>query len=440
MVLLHAFGISVAIVYTIWIFSYCSVLFLNWNLEAIRFRNPALLVLNSVGLLLVGNVMVLSAFFIPIPCFLQHDSRMVVPSLVLMPCVLRGIQYLTFIKEKYRRRFRKLKSANYVLCFNLVFFFLHAMIVRSLSFVSGVYENGCFPTKFIFAYGFFELVCFIVVGYKIFLLIPWSYDSFHVGEDLKRCLLVWAVGISSGVVVILVFLVLNKKTLGSYILNLLHFLVAVASFFVVVVCPVHKFVFQADRFYTTNRNRGQRRCETHLGRNAKVAPATPILTANELEDLKKIVRRTISSQLIIVEMILENKEAAKRFHDFSNRRFYSEMTLFLERAYTYKSLWATESNLDSLAEGKSIIEDFIKSTGPNSINISAKMRDVVLLNANHLNRSGQDKLPHDLFDECYEEVCKLFFDNLVTSEDVEEFWMICFEHIDIEAVRNNLIS
>jgi len=431
MELFQALGLSFTILYTLWIFCYSLLIFMNRKTEPIRFRNPALLLLTSVSSLLVKDIMILNACFLPISCFLQRNSRMIVPSLVIMPCVLRGIQYKVLINESYRRKFPIFKSDIFSFCCNIIFFILHTAFRKSLNLQISVNRNGCgFPTKQSFIFGFIVLICLLVATYRVFLLIPWSYDSFYVGQDLKRCSLIWVVSI-------VIFALLGNQKLGSYFLNWVYLIGVAGSFFVSVVCPINKFVFHHSGWYNENE-RDQMQRKKYIQRRrvgaTQVAPA-PQNMEKFMDELHDYVQQSFSMQIKVIEMILENNQATKELHEYSNRRFCNETTLFLEQAYRHKCLWMTESKKQSLLKGKYIIEDFIQPKGPNCIDVSAELRKSILEHANHWNKCNfQDKFPQDIFDKGYEEMCKLFFANLNTSEEIYTFWQICIEHLDVETL------
>jgi len=421
--------------YTIWILFYVSVLCCNMKLEPIRTRNPAILLVNSVGALLIGNVQVLFAFSIPIPCYLLQ-SRIQLASLIFMPAVLRGIQYVLLINEDYRQRCPKFKSTKFLFYCNVVFAILHTAVCEVLSRVNGVYENDCIAT-WSFAYAMFVIISFIVALYKLYRLIPWSYDSFFIANDLKYCSLFWAIAGIALLVTKMLSEILDKPHLGSVLGSWINFLLFEAqTFFITVVRPVHKFVF--NKFGCCAKGKAIRRVavESQIPYIKSTSQSNLEEERKQDADILKANVQTLNRQLQVMNMVLESDEATKKLHGFCNRRLCAEISLFLEKAHDYKLSWLTDTDTESFIKSISIIDDFIHANATNSINISGKLRDTVLNSVKSPKGCFSQKPAQDFFDECYKEMCKLFFANLQNGGDCE-FWLICVDHLEIDALRSS---
>mmetsp|Transcript_41400 Transcript_41400/g.54431 ORF Transcript_41400/g.54431 Transcript_41400/m.54431 type:complete len:451 (+) Transcript_41400:94-1446(+) len=438
---LQIIGISIAILFTIWVLFYTMFLGLNMRAEPLRTRNPVLLFVSSVGVLLNGITMILHACSTPIPCYLLNGIRRDALSLVVMPGVLRGMQYIVLIHEGYRRRFPRFKSSAFSVVCNFAFVMFHAGVGNILSHFDGAADNDCFPPKVLVTYITFVAICLIFVTIKIFRLIPWEFDEYHIAEDLKQCSIIWAVGVIIITILITVSAFLDKKTLGSILLAWMLFLLGAGTFLITVVRPIHVFIFNNNRsrWYVNDKkdrmmiNRYRIR-KIHVGSECGYQKTA----RKSIVYLLRATVQSLSRQLEVIGMVLEKPEAIKKLHDFSNRRLFAEVTLFMERANNYKRLWMVDSVEESLIKSTSIVEDFIKASAHHSINISGKLRNAMLKSATDF-RSGEDyeaKFPRDFFDECYDEMCKLFFSNLANDDaNDNEFWLICIELFDIEALK-----
>jgi len=413
---------------------------------AFKQRNPRLMMISSVGLIL-DSVVQWSRLVSPSPLTLCHASyftALSLFSLVALPLTLRGFQFLVLTNDSYRRKTPQFRSNKFILRVCAIFLIFHTLLIEIFYGVFHFQKGHC-SINWDGVYVSVLSIIVIYMTYKLSSLIPWRFDSYNIGRELKICYLIWTIygGISISYSLTMENFTCVPWQLQPFISILMNF----SIFYVTIVLPLlnttrkktdevsvqikeiilpyhshtphqnkifypHKiFPFPEEQHQHQRFNINPPKTIHKMKKNALLErvleekePANEQVHApNDMEQTDDLQQKLYS--------LFYNDAAVKLLHDYAKRKVVPEITMFLHCVHLYKAgkKLCTESS-ELFDQFQYIVTEFIEPGAPYEINISSKIRGDILGFGSCLNDFNEHDKGEQLlvFDTAFQETCDLF--------------------------------